>query len=59
MTHRNLTKHKFEKTFNSFIDSISFEKKLSDDKFECMLFGICDYLPKQLEELTFFITIYH
>ncbi len=39
---------------NSLIDAISFEKKLSDDQTECMQFGICDYSPKQLEELPFF-----
>ena len=51
MTCGNPIKHKFQ---NSFIDAISFERKLSDDQMECMQFGICDYSPKQGEEVPFF-----
>ena len=40
--------------FNSFIDAISFERKLSDDQMECMQFGICNYSLKQVEEVPFF-----
>ena len=54
MTCGNLIKHKFQNAFNSFIDAISLERKLSDDKMECMQFGICDYSPKQVEEVPFF-----
>ena len=50
----NSIKHKFQNTINSFIDAISFERKLSDDQMECMQFGICDYSPKQVEEVPFF-----
>ena len=56
MTFGNPFRHKFQNIFNSLIDAISFERKLSDDQMECMQFGICDYSPKQLEELPFFIT---
>ena len=54
MSCGNPMKHKFQNAFNSFIDSISFERKLSDDKMECMQFGICDYSSKQVEEVPFF-----
>ena len=38
MTFRNPIKHKFQNAFNSFIDAISFDRKLSDDQMECMQF---------------------
>ena len=50
----NPMKQKFQNVFNSFIDAISFERKLSDDQMECMQFGICDYSPRQVEEVPFF-----
>ena len=54
MTCGNPIKHKFHNALNSVIDVISFERKLSDDQMECMQFGICDYSPKQVEEVPFF-----
>ena len=54
MTCGNPIKHKLQNAFNSFIDAISFERKLSDDQIECRQFGICDYSPKQVEEVPFF-----
>ena len=54
MTCENPVKNKFLNAFNSFIDSSLFERKLSDDQMECMQFGICDYSPKQVEEVPFF-----
>ena len=54
MTCRNPIKHNFQNAFNSFINAISFERKLSDEQMECMQFGICDYSPKQVEEVPFF-----
>ena len=59
MTCGNPIKHKFQNAFNFFIDAISFERKLSDDQMECMQFGICDYSPKQVEEVLFFITNFY
>ena len=56
MSCRNPFKHKFQKAFNSFIDAISFERKLSDHQMEYMQFGLCEYSSKQLEEVPFFIT---
>ena len=54
MTCGNPMKHKFQNVFNSFIDAISFERKLSADQIECLQFGICDYSPEQVEEVPFF-----
>ena len=50
----NPIKHKFQNVFDSFINPISFERKLSDDQIECMQFGICGYSPKEVEEVPFF-----
>ena len=47
-------KHMIKNACTPFIDSISFERKLSDDKMECMQFGIFDYSPKQVDEVPFF-----
>ena len=54
MTCGNPIKHKFQNAFNSFIDTITSHKKLSDEKLEFMQFGICDYRPEQVEEVPFF-----
>ena len=54
MTCVNPIKHKFQNALNSFIDSNLFERKLSDNQMECMQFGICEYSPKQVEEVPFF-----
>ena len=54
MTCGNPIKHKFQNALNSFIDAISFERKLSDDQMESMQFGICDYSLKQVKEVPFF-----
>ena len=54
MTCGNPIKNKFQNAFSSFIDLISFERKLSDDQMEYMQFGIGDYSPKQVEEVPFF-----
>ena len=54
MIYGNPFKNKFQNAFNYFINVISFERKLSDDKMECIQFGICDYSPKQVDELPFF-----
>ena len=54
MTCGNPIKHKFQNTLNSFIDAISFKRKLSDEQMECMQFGICEYSIKQVEQVPFF-----
>ena len=58
MTCGNPIKHKFQNTLNSFIDAISFKRKLSDEQMECMQFGICEYSIKQVEQVLFFTIKY-
>ena len=54
MTCDNSFKHNFLNALNSFINAISFERKLSDEQMECMQFGICEYSIKQVEQVPFF-----
>ena len=54
MSCGNPYKHILENAFIPFIDAMSSEKKLSDEKLECMQFGICDYKLEQVEEVPFF-----
>ena len=54
MTYGNLIKNKIQHLFGSLIYSLSNERKLTDAQMECMQFGICDYAPKQVEEVPFF-----
>ena len=35
-------------------DTLLIERKLTDAQMECMQFGICDYAPRQVEEVPFF-----
>ena len=54
MTYENLIKNKIQHVFSSLFATLSIEKKLTDDQMECMQFGICDYAPRQVEEVPFF-----
>ena len=54
MTCRNLIKIKIQNVLRSWLDIFSIERKLTDDQIECMQFGICNYVPKQVEEVPFF-----
>ena len=54
MTYRNLIKNKIQHVFGVLFDSLSIERKLTDAQMECMQFGICDYAPRQVEEMPFF-----
>jgi len=54
MTCRNLIKNKIQQAFGSLLDTLSIERKLTDAQMECMQFGICDYAPRQVEEVPFF-----
>ena len=58
MTCRNTINHKLQKLVDNWLDIFSVERKLSDDQMKCMQFGICDYAPRQVEEVSFFITDY-
>ena len=54
MTCGNPIKHKLQKVVDSLLDMFLVERKLSDEQMECMQFGICDYAPRQVEEVPFF-----
>ena len=54
MSFGNPYKNIIKNAFTPFSDTISSEKKLSDEKLECMQFGICDYRLEQVEEVPFF-----
>ena len=54
MTCGNPFKHKIQKVIGNFLDIFSFEEKITNEQMECMQFGICDYTPKQVEEIPYF-----
>ena len=54
MNYENLIKNKIKNAFSGLLETLSIEKKLTDDQMECMQFGICDYAPRQVEEVPFF-----
>ena len=54
MTYENLIKNKIKNAFCGLLEMLLIEKKLTDDQMECMQFGICDYAPRQVEEVPFF-----
>ena len=54
MTYVNLIKDKIQHSFSGLFDKLSIERKLTDARLECMQFGICDYAPRQVEEVPFF-----
>jgi len=54
MTCGNPIKHKLQKVVDNWLNMLSVERELSDDQMECMQFGICDYSPRQVEEVPFF-----
>ena len=42
-------KNKIQNAFGSLFDTLSIERKLTNDQIEYMDFGICDYAPRQVE----------
>ena len=54
MSCGNPYKNKIQKVVDNWVDMFSVERKLSDDQMECMQFGICDYAPRQVQEVPFF-----
>ena len=53
MTCGNPFKHKIKKVVN-LIGMFSVKERINDVQMECMQFGICDYSPKQVEEIPYF-----
>ena len=54
MTYENLFKNKIKNAFCGLLETLSIERKLTDDQMECMQFGICDYAPRQVGDVPFF-----
>ena len=54
MNYRNLIKNKLQHAFGGLFDTLSIERKPTDTQMECLQFGICDYAPRQVEEVPFF-----
>ena len=54
MTYGNLIKNKIRDALSGLFDTLSIERKLTDAQMECMQFGICNYAPRQVEEVLFF-----
>jgi len=54
MSCGNPIKHKIQKIIDSWLDMFKFESELTDQKMECMQFGICDYDRKKYEEIPYF-----
>ena len=58
MSCGNPYKHKIQNTIHFFLDTFSGRnsnsRALTDDQMECMQFGICDYAPRQVQEVPFF-----
>ena len=54
MTYRNLIKNKIKQVFGGLLFMLSIVRKITDDQMECMQFGICNYAPRQVEEVPFF-----
>ena len=52
--HMNHIYDNLNLSFGGLLDIFSIERKLTDDQMECMQFGICDYAPRQVEEVPFF-----
>ena len=54
MTCVDPIKNKIENIVSNWSNIFSIERKLTDDQMECMQFGICDFAPRQVEEVPFF-----
>ena len=46
MTNGNLIKKKFQHVFSCLLNTLSIQRKLTDDQMEGMQFGICDLCSK-------------
>ena len=54
MTYGILIRNKIQHVFCGLFDLLSIERKLTNAQMECIQFGICDYAPRQVEEVPFF-----
>ena len=58
MSCSNLYKLNIQNAIHFFLDIFkateSNSRTLTDDQMECMQFGICSFIPKTLEEISYF-----
>ena len=54
MTYGNPIKNKIQYALSGLFDTLLIQRKLTDAQMECMQFGICDYAPRQVENVPFF-----
>ena len=54
MTYGNLIKNKIQHAFGGLFNTLSIYRKLTDAQMEYMQFGICNYAPRQVEDIPFF-----
>ena len=54
MTCVNPIKNKIQNIFSNWFNIFPIERKLTDNQMECIQFGICDYAPRQVEEVPLF-----
>ena len=58
MSCGNTYKYKIQNTIHYFLDTFagrnSNSRDLTDDQMECVQFGIWFFIPKKLEEITYF-----
>ena len=54
MTYEKLIKNKIQYVFCGLFNKLTIGRKLTHTQMECIQFGICDYAPKQVEEVPFF-----
>ena len=52
MNYGNL--NKIQHLFGGLFDKLSVERKLTDDQMEYNQFAICEYTPREVEEVPFF-----
>ena len=54
MSYGKHFKNKIQKLLDSWLNPFKLDNKLTDEKMECMQFGICNYVPKKTEEIPYF-----
>ena len=46
MIYENLIKNKIQNAFGGLLETLSIERKHTDDQMKFIQFGICDYAPR-------------
>ena len=54
MSCGNSIKNRIQNVFGNWFHMLSISRKITDRQMECMQFGICNYSPREVEEVPFF-----